>query len=136
MPSKSTRKGGCLCGAVKFRAEDLSDIWYCHCKQCQHLTGHYISAAGVERNKLTIEGDVNWLPISKSSKSGQCPSCGSYLFWDMADRPTVSVLVGNLDDTAGLEVKGHVFVSEKPGYYEITDGLPQFDIYPDGVLRS
>jgi len=41
--------GRCLCGEVSFTAKDLSDIWYCHCKQCQHLTGLYIAAAGALR---------------------------------------------------------------------------------------
>lgn len=128
--------GKCLCGDVTFTAQDMSDIWYCHCTQCQHLTGLYIAAAGVERDKLTIKGDVNWLPISDRSRSGHCNSCGSYLFWDMPSRPTVSVLAGNIDNTKGLKVKGHIFVSEKPDYYEITDGLPQYETYPEGALRT
>lgn len=130
-----TYSGACHCGAVTYRAQDVSDIWYCHCKQCQHLTGYYIAAAGVKRENLTITGDVNWLPISETSKSGHCKACGSYMFWDSEGFNTVSILAGNLDDTAGLEVKGHIFVSEKADYYEITDGLPQFDLNPPNGTR-
>lgn len=130
-----THTGQCYCGAVKFSAQDLSDIWHCHCKQCQHLTGLYIAAAGTKREKLSIEGDVNWLRISDASKSGHCPSCGSYLFWSMEGRDTMSVLAGNLNDTKGIEVKGHIYVSEKGDYYEITDGLPQYDTYPPEGTR-
>ena len=132
----NSHTGQCLCGGVTFTAQGLSDIWYCHCTQCQHLTGLYIAAAGVERENLVIEGDVNWLPISDKSKSGHCRKCGSYMFWDMPTHPTVSVLAGNIDDTTGLEVNGHIFVAEKPDYYEITDDLPQFDTYPEGILRT
>ena len=130
-----THTGQCYCGAVKFRAKDLSDIWYCHCTQCQHLTGLYIAAAGAKRENLTIEGDVNWLPISDTSKSGHCASCGSYMFWDMEGRDTVSLTAGNIDDTTGIEVKGHIYVSEKGDYYEITDGLPQYGTYPPEGTR-
>ena len=130
-----TYNGRCYCGSVTFEAVGLSDIWYCHCTQCQHLTGLYIAAAGVERENLTIMGDVNWLRISDKSKSGHCMSCGSYMFWDEAARPTISVLAGNVTDTEGLEVKGHIFVAEKGDYYEITDGLPQYDYFPEDGTR-
>ena len=131
-----TFTGGCLCGAVTYTALDLSDIWYCHCTQCQKLTGHHIAAAGTAKHSLTISGDVDWSAISDKSESGHCAKCHSYLFWRAHDRPTVSVLAGTLDDSTGLEVKGHVYVADKQDYFEITDGLPQYDGTPDGILRT
>jgi len=131
-----TYSGKCHCGAVTYRAVGLSDIWYCHCKQCQHLTGLYIAAAGVKRENLKIKGDVNWLPISERSNSGHCKQCGSYMFWDAHEFQTVSILAGSIDDTAGLEVKGHIYVAEKGDYYDITDGLPQFDANPQSRWRA
>lgn len=131
----ATYTGQCSCGAVSYRATGLSDIWYCHCKQCQHLTGLYIAAAGVKRENLKISGEVNWLPISDKSKSGHCKACGSYMFWDSNGFDTVSVLAGSLDDTKGLTVKGHIYVAEKGDYYDILDGLPQFDFYPPDGTR-
>ncbi|MEP3891456.1 MAG: GFA family protein [Hellea sp.] len=127
--------GSCLCGAVSYRAVGLSDIWYCHCKQCQKLTGRYIAAAGVKREDFDVTGEVNWLPISEKSNSGHCKSCGSYMFWDAHSFDTVSILAGSIDDTQGLAVKGHIYVSEKGDYYEITDGLPQYDTYPPDGTR-
>lgn len=129
-------KGSCLCGAVCYEVKDLSDIWYCHCKQCQKLTGTYISAAGVKRENLVIQGDVNWLPISKKSESGHCMKCGCYMFWSMHDQPTISISTGCLDDTSGLDVKGHIFIEEKAAHIEITDGLPQFVGYPSEGTRT
>ncbi len=128
--------GSCLCGAVTFETAELSDIWYCHCKQCQKLTGLYISAAGSPRDKLVINGPVNWLPISKKSESGHCEKCGCYMFWSMHDRPNVSVLTGCLDHTNGLQVKGHIFTEDKGDYYEITGGLPQHEGYPAEGTRK
>lgn len=128
--------GRCQCGAVTYTAADLSDIWYCHCTQCQKLTGHHIAAAGTASDNLTISGDIKWSPISEKSQSGHCVTCNAYLFWRAHDRPTVSVLVGSLEDATGLEAKGHIYVAEKAAYYEITDGLPQYDFYPEGILRK
>lgn len=131
-----TYKGTCQCGETTYTAVDLSDIWYCHCTQCQKLTGHHIAAAGTLRENLTITGNVTWSAISEKSESGHCSSCHAYLFWRDHSKPTVSVLVGSLKDTSGLEAKGHIYVAEKADYYEITDGLPQYDYYPEGVLRD
>lgn len=128
--------GSCLCGAVSYRAVGLSDIWYCHCNQCQKLTGLYIAAAGVKRENLEITGEVSWLPISEKSNSGRCKACGSYVFWDAHSFDTVSILAGSIDDTQGLAVKGHIFVAEKADYYEITDGLPRYETYPPQGTRS
>ncbi len=47
----------------------------------------------------------------------------------------MSVLTGCVDDTSKLEVKGHIYVEEKPAHYEITDGLPQYEGYPDRGTR-
>jgi len=56
------------------------------------------------------------------------------MFWDMHNEPHISVLAGNIDDTDGLDVKGHIFVEEKGDYYDIMDDLPQYEGYPaDGV---
>lgn len=136
MTSETVHTGRCHCGSVTYQAVNVSDIWYCHCKQCQHLTGFYIAAAGVKREHLTIQGNVNWLPISDQSKSGHCKACGSYMFWDSNGFDTISILAGNLDNTDGIEVKGHIFVSEKGDYYDINDGLPQYAENPDAGTRA
>ena len=132
---KTVHHGKCLCGDVRFTAYNLSDIWYCHCKQCQHLTGYYIAAAGCKREDLIIEGEVNWLAISELSRSGHCYSCGSYLFWDDASRDSMSITAGNIQGADEIEVKGHIFVEEKGAYYQITDGLPQYVGFPPQGTR-
>jgi hypothetical protein len=52
------------------------------------------------------------------------------MFWDMRSFDTISIFAGSIDNTQGLAVKVHVYTSEKAGYYDITDGLPQYDTYP------
>ena len=127
--------GSCLCGAVSYRAVGLCDIWYCHCRQSQKLPGRYIAAPRVSRKNLEIRGEANWLPISRKTRSGYCKSFSSYMFWDMRSFDTISILEGSIDKTQGLDVKGHVYTFEKAGYYDITDGLPQYDTYPPEGTR-
>lgn len=94
-----------------------------------------MAAAGVVREHLEIDGEVSWTRVSENAEHGFCATCHSPLFWAHSERTTVSVVAGNLNDASGLAARGHVFVVEKGTYYEITDGLPQFDRYPEGSLR-
>ena len=48
------------------------------------------------------------------------------MLWDTCGFDTISILAGSIDNTQGLAVKGHIYTSEKAGYYDITDGLPQY----------
>jgi hypothetical protein len=127
--------GKCLCGAVSYRAEGLADIWYCHCRQCRRLTGHYLPACRTTRDKLSVSGEVVWALHSGQSEHGRCAACGSLLFWTTKGTAYVSVLPGSLEHTRGITVRGHIFVAEKGDYYEISDGLPQFERYPEQGLQ-
>jgi hypothetical protein len=128
--TEQVHHGKCLCGAVTYRAEGLVDIWYCHCKQCRTLTGHVMAACRTERERLKVSGEVVWAPHSGTSEHARCASCGSLLFWANSRSTKVSVLPGALDHTQGIGVSGHIYVSEKGDYYEISDGLPQFAVMP------
>lgn len=126
--------GQCHCGAVTYRAEGLRDIWYCHCRQCRSLTGHYMAACRTERDRIVISGELRWTPVSERSSHGFCAVCSSPLFWSNREKDTISVLPGSLDNTAGLRAVGHIYVAEKGDYYMIDDGLPQYPGAPAGHL--
>jgi hypothetical protein len=128
----AVHRGGCLCGAVAFSAEGLRDIWFCHCRQCRRVTGHYLGACRTGRDRFGISGEVRWSPHSGSSELGRCAACASPLFWRREGSADMSVLTGSLDDTEGLRVLGHVFVAEKGDYYALTDNLPQYAGAPEG----
>lgn len=123
--------GQCHCGEVRFRARGLADIWFCHCRQCRYLTGHYLAACRARREDIEVSGEIRWASVSENASYGFCAVCCSPVLWSNKTSEYLSVLPGALDDTAGLTVKGHIFVSEKGDYYEITDGLPQFARWPD-----
>ncbi len=124
--------GQCQCGSLTFRAAALRDIWYCHCRQCRRATGHYMAACRTERERIEISGEVRWAAHSGASQQGFCQRCGSLLFWQQPDKPTMSVAAGALDNTDGIEAQGHIFTAEKGAYYTISDGLPQWPGQPDG----
>jgi hypothetical protein len=122
--------GSCLCGAVRVRTSGpLSDVIACHCSQCRKQTGLYYAATNVATADLTVEGgdNVSWYQASPTARRGFCRTCGSALFWAAEDADQISVMAGLFDTPTALTMGYHIFCSDKSDFYEITDGLPQFE---------
>ncbi len=122
--------GSCLCGAVRFTASGpLRGVVYCHCSQCRRQSGHYYAATNVAQADLSIEGagNITWFAASDFAKRGFCATCGSVLFWKHNEEAEVSVMAGAFDQPSGLKGESHIFVVDKGDYYDIDDGLPQYE---------
>lgn len=120
--------GHCLCGAVRYEVRGpLSDLHACHCGMCRRQSGHFVVATGAKRADfaLTAGEALQWFRSSSFAQRGFCGTCGSNLFWDDGG-DEVSINAGSLDRTAGLKLTQHIFVDDKPDFYEIDDGLEQF----------
>lgn len=126
----ASHTGSCLCGAVRFVTRGpLRGVVYCHCSQCRKQTGHYYAATNVADSDIVVDGvdNVGWYAASAFARRGFCKTCGSALFWKPLDNDYVSVMAGAFDTPSGLEGESHIFVADKGDYYEIADGLPQFE---------
>lgn len=125
-------KGSCLCGAVSFElAGEMRPAFACHCTQCRKTSGHYASFTNVPRDKLAFVRDdgLKWFRSSDHARRGFCGNCGSSLFWDLLERDSISVACGALEAPTGLHQAGHIYVADKGDYYDIADGLPQWEKY-------
>ena len=127
--------GRCLCGAVRYQVDGpLRDVLICHCEECRRWHGHVSACTAARREDLVlIESDgLRWIDSPHSdadARRGFCAQCGSSLFWDAPDRPTVSIAAGTLDETAGLRVSAHWYVSQAADYYQLPeDGLPRHEL--------
>ena len=121
--------GGCYCDKVRFRANRIgSEITECHCSQCRKQSGHRYASAGAKVGDVEIEGvnNITWFRASADAERGFCSTCGSHLFWKSLKDDEMSILAASIDDPGGLRMTSHIFVGDKPDYYEITDGLPQY----------
>lgn len=135
MAKPKTTTGGCQCGAVRYRVSgSLRDVVNCHCRECQRLNGNFGSHSKARSEDIAITEDkgLAWYQISANARRGFCRNCGASLFWEASGQPGTGIIAGSLDDTSELHTLGHIFVSEKAGYYEITDGLPQFEKSSEG----
>lgn len=136
---KPTATGSCLCGAVRYSVHAPLDkkVRPCHCTQCRKQSGHHAAYVQVESwDGVRIEGEdsVTWYHASDQAKRGFCKACGSQLFWvpnpETTGRTTGDVTGGTMDKPTGVKFSAHIFVADKGDYYDIADGLPQYDKYP------
>lgn len=134
-----TTGGSCLCGAVRYTVNGpLRGVHACHCTQCRKQSGHYVAAAAAPRGSVEIEGAgaITWFVSSPGVRRGFCGTCGSHLFWDHEDLPTLSLNAGALDGPTGLKLESHIFCADKGDYYQITDDLPRYEALPPEESRQ
>lgn len=133
----SKHAGGCHCGAVRYEISGpIRNVVVCHCRECQRLNGGIGAHSRTANDHLNIteQKGLAWYQISDHARRGYCRECGSPLFWQLDSQPSTGIVVGSLDDSSSLKTIGHIFVSEKSRYYEITDGLPRFEQSSEGDL--
>ena len=123
-----THRGGCLCGAVRYRVTAaLRDVVACHCSQCRRTSGHFVAATSAPAAALALDRDsgLAWFRSSDSAERGFCRVCGGNLFWRMVGSDEVSIMAGTLDTPTGLRIAKHIFVADKSDYYTLEGAAPQ-----------
>jgi hypothetical protein len=126
--------GRCLCGAVRYEVRGtLRDVLICHCEECRRWHGHVSASTAARREDLVLleQHGLRWIQSPRSdagARRGFCAECGSSLFWDAPERPTVSIAAGTLDEPTGLRSAAHWYVSQAGDYYDLpADGLPRHE---------
>jgi hypothetical protein len=124
----TTREGGCLCGAVRFKTDgEPVNVRICHCRTCQKAMGSpFYPRALFEPRALTIEGETAFYPSSVSLERVFCKACGTRLFSRRTNGTAVGVALATFDDRNAFQPSEHIWVSEKIDWVRIDDGLPQY----------
>src|SRR5437899_4211364 len=84
-------EGGCLCGAVRFRATGApKGVFWCHCQSCRRHSGAPVAVfVGFERDAYTVtKGEIEKFKSSPGTTRGFCRTCGSTLTCEVAQLPT------------------------------------------------
>ncbi|MCG8592316.1 MAG: GFA family protein [Proteobacteria bacterium] len=131
--------GSCLCGGVAW--EQSQPPWrmgHCHCSRCRKLRG-----AAFSTQVFAEHGQFRWLRGREEVQEFQlpgaaffgnsfCGQCASPVPRDFAEAPAVLIPAGPLDDDPITRPMAHIYVASKAPWFEIADGLPQFDEMPPG----
>jgi len=131
-----TMIGSCLCGGVSWEIDGpLQFMTHCHCSRCRkvHGVGFATLVAGMASGfRLTGQENVVDFESSPGFSRSFCRRCGTSVphgEW----QGMVFVPVGSLDGDPEARPGAHIFVASKAPWVSISDGLPCFNAYPEGV---
>lgn len=89
--SGKTWSGGCQCGAVRFRLEQIADPSFCHCRMCQKaFAGPGAALVDVE-GLVWTRGAPKYFQSSNIVKRGFCADCGTQLTFEVAEGPSIAI---------------------------------------------
>jgi hypothetical protein len=120
-------EGGCLCGAVRFKAEGQPiNVRICHCRLCQKAMGApFFARALFAQDALSLEGPIGRHPSSESLERLFCQTCGTRLGSRRTNGTAAGVALALFDDRNAFAPTEHIWVSEKIAWVKIADELPQ-----------
>lgn len=121
-------EGGCLCGAVRFKAEgEPINVRICHCRTCQKAMGSpFFARALFAQNALTVIGDTISYASSETLDRVFCKTCGTRLFAWRRNGTAAGVALATFDDRNAFAPTEHIWVAEKMDWLKLNDGLPQY----------
>ena len=122
-----TGEGGCLCGAVRFKAEgEPLNVRICHCRNCQKAMGSpFFARALFDQRALTIDGETARYPSSEALERVFCKTCGTRLFSRRTNGTVVGVALAAFDDRNAFAPTGaHLGLREDRLGEASTTGCP------------
>lgn len=134
-----TLTGRCLCGGIAYEIHgDLGPIFNCHCSLCRRWHGSaFRTRAAVETSNFRWTKGEELLSRYHSSDAvikTFCSVCGSNLISILEDNPDfIGLPLGGLEQDPGSGPIANIFVGSKAPWYQITDGLPQYDEWPESI---
>ena len=126
-------KGGCLCGAVRYRFDaEPFGAGYCHCSMCRKSSGApVIAAASLPRAAMEIvrgEAELRRYRSSDEVTRVFCGTCGGQLFFDIAGEPdSIDFWIGSLDEPGQVAPTFHIYEGDRVSWLDIADDLPRYE---------
>lgn len=129
--SERTSEGGCLCGAVRYRAAgEPRGRTLCHCESCRSAAGApsvawvIFPAAGF----AFVAGAPKHFRSSPHIERTFCGDCGTPLVYRSDRRPdVVDVQTATLDDPNAFAPEREIWTGEKLAWAVVNTALPQFE---------
>jgi hypothetical protein len=129
--------GGCLCGAVRYRASAPPIATrICWCRVCQKLgAGSGTVNVGFASDSVAFEGALtDYVSVAESGTvmhRGFCPACGTPVTSQAETRRhQIFVRAGTLDDPEVARPGATIWVAEAPSWACISAELPRVERQP------
>ena len=129
--TQSSIEGGCLCGVVRYRVSGAaSPPVVCHCESRRRACGAQAVAwvtFPTEQFRFVTGRPVEF-QSSTPVKRTFCGLCGTSLTYKHTNTPEeIDITTASLDKPDEFSPVRHVWVSEKVGWVDLNDDLPQFE---------
>jgi hypothetical protein len=135
--TEDRHEGSCLCGRVRYRITGpFGPLSNCHCTDCRKSHGAvFATYADVPSQYFELlQGKENLMTYRAESgtKRSFCRTCGSNITCFVDHDPQVTeVAVATLDTPLLKRPEYHIFVRSKVPWFDIQDGTPQHQAYPE-----
>ncbi len=123
----TTHTGHCLCGATAYEGKGEPHMHVCHCSNCTRWSGGpFIGLRFADGIAITTPDALTWFASSEWAERGSCSKCGSVMFYKLRGETSPQVVsAGSLDAAPGVDISEHIFIEEKPAYYDFADSAPR-----------
>ena len=122
--------GGCLCGAVRYRATaDPVRAVNCHCGMCRKSSGAaFLTFVHFPLGAFAwTKGAPTRYRSSPEAGRGFCARCGSPLMmYESVLGDRVQVTLGSLDRAGDVRPDDHVWTESQLPWLHVEDDLPRF----------
>ena len=123
MAEKRIRRGGCLCGAVRYAVRGAPiQVGLCHCADCPKVTGTaFLAYADWDPKNFEYSG-----VIGTFAGRSFCPGCGSRLF--SLSPGQAEIYLGSLDEApSDISPDVEAWVLRREPWLKPLAGRRQFD---------
>lgn len=131
MAETEIHHGGCVCGAIRFKAGDApAMVAYCHCDGCRKSGGSVVAVlAGFRRECFElVQGNPTSYGPTPVVQRSFCNTCGTPLFYENQGFPeNIYIHIGSFDKPEALPPDRHTWVSERICWHKIKDELVQYE---------
>jgi len=121
--------GGCLCGAIRYRADapPIRTV-HCHCSLCRRASGAaFVTWTAFPAESFAfVKGTPSVFKATPKAERTFCPACGTQLtFRHVESHHMIDVTVGSLDHPDAVTPGDHIWTSAQLKWLRMDDDLPR-----------
>ncbi len=127
--------GGCLCGALRYRAVvgESKTVTHCYCRMCRKATGGTF-VTWVEfpaKDFVFTKGQPSYFRSSDLAERAFCGRCGCQLTFRAVGDPgglseVIWIALGGTDRPGDIEPTHHIFTDDQLPWFRLSDDLPRW----------